>query len=363
MNNKYYSLLPILITQFSDNLNNSDNNNNENNDNDNNYLISRILNNLTQHDELLLSLYYTVGRENWLKFINTLKNDNDNNNNNSYIINIGNSISNLVTMESICSDMNREQKLLPIILADWCLSKDIRKQEIASKIIFNIGLHSENNLSGHIKLLENIINKWINSDNFVLQSNAIRIQASIASLQLKRREVKYADGIYLLYPNKTNKDAMITITNNTKTAAVDIIFIHGVTGHPIQTWRNLQQEDTNPSTVLSTDIILPNIMPDLNLTWPLSTRDDDEIKDNSKNEINNDNDIKKDKQTIDINSNDISESICWPRDWLPKDIPDSRIISVGYDIFLSKWFGEALPIQQQSLEIIKKLKVFYFILF
>jgi hypothetical protein len=30
---------------------------------------------------------------------------------------------------------------------------------------------------------------------------------------------------------------------------------------------------------------------------------------------------------------------------------------IGYDIFLTKWFGDALPIEQQSLEIIRKLKL------
>jgi hypothetical protein len=49
--------------------------------------------------------------------------------------------------------------------------------------------------------------------------------------------------------------------------------------------------------------------------------------------------------------------ICWPQQWLPMDVPNCRVISIGYDIFLSKWFGSALPIEQQSLQIIKKLKL------
>lgn len=28
---------------------------------------------------------------------------------------------------------------------------------------------------------------------------------------------------------------------------------------------------------------------------------------------------------------------CWPRDWLPKDINETRLLSVDYDTFVSHW--------------------------
>jgi pimeloyl-ACP methyl ester carboxylesterase len=56
-------------------------------------------------------------------------------------------------------------------------------------------------------------------------------------------------------------------------------------------------------------------------------------------------------------SGSMESTVCWPRDWLPKDIPSARVISVGYDIFLSKWFGDALPIPEQSEKILRKLKL------
>ncbi len=48
---------------------------------------------------------------------------------------------------------------------------------------------------------------------------------------------------------------------------------------------------------------------------------------------------------------------CWPRTFLPLDFPNARVISVGYDIFLSKWYGDALPLDSQGLEILRKLKL------
>lgn len=51
------------------------------------------------------------------------------------------------------------------------------------------------------------------------------------------------------------------------------------------------------------------------------------------------------------------QTVCWPRDWLSKEFPNARIITVGFDLFLSKWSGEALPLEEQSLILLKKLKL------
>ena len=49
------------------------------------------------------------------------------------------------------------------------------------------------------------------------------------------------------------------------------------------------------------------------------------------------------------------DSACWPRDWLPKQFPRARIITVGYNIFLSRWSGDTLPLVEQSKEVQQKL--------
>jgi hypothetical protein len=33
------------------------------------------------------------------------------------------------------------------------------------------------------------------------------------------------------------------------------------------------------------------------------------------------------------------------------EFPNARVITVGFDVFLSKWFGDSLPLEQQSIEL------------
>eukprot|EP01127_Copromyxa_protea_P014926 TRINITY_DN4230_c0_g1_i1.p1 TRINITY_DN4230_c0_g1~~TRINITY_DN4230_c0_g1_i1.p1 ORF type:complete len:390 (+),score=43.12 TRINITY_DN4230_c0_g1_i1:176-1171(+) len=54
---------------------------------------------------------------------------------------------------------------------------------------------------------------------------------------------------------------------------------------------------------------------------------------------------------------DSTKQGCWASDWLPVDFPSSRIISIGYEIFLSSWFGTGIPLIHQSKIVIDKLKL------
>eukprot|EP01113_Clastostelium_recurvatum_P006291 TRINITY_DN12852_c0_g1_i10.p1 TRINITY_DN12852_c0_g1~~TRINITY_DN12852_c0_g1_i10.p1 ORF type:complete len:209 (-),score=35.39 TRINITY_DN12852_c0_g1_i10:484-1110(-) len=106
---------------------------------------------------------------------------------------------------------------------------------------------------------------------------------------------RYAEGVYLLYEPPSSDPSF------------DIVFVHGVTGHPLTTWVNsmhrLQEGDVDGSIMLE------------------------------------------------------DASVCWPRDWLPHDFPHARILSVGYEVYLSKWFGNALPLVEQSSIMMHKLRL------
>jgi protein SERAC1 len=52
-----------------------------------------------------------------------------------------------------------------------------------------------------------------------------------------------------------------------------------------------------------------------------------------------------------------SFAVIWPRDWLSQEFPHARIISLGYDMPISKWIGDGLPIQDQAMIALKKLKL------
>lgn len=38
-----------------------------------------------------------------------------------------------------------------------------------------------------------------------------------------------------------------------------------------------------------------------------------------------------------IDSNDVNLTKCWPKDWLPEDCPNIRIIGVNYETSISTW--------------------------
>ena len=106
------------------------------------------------------------------------------------------------------------------------------------------------------KEIKNLVKQWLFSPNSHIQSEAVRSDINLASLKLKTRAPQYLQGVHLLYP---------TTANPTFPMDVDIILIHGVTGDPLWTWRNLQLEDSQPASVTSTDVILPNILPGISL--------------------------------------------------------------------------------------------------
>jgi hypothetical protein len=144
--------------------------------------------------------------------------------------------------------------------------------------------------------IEQVLKECLQSESdAMVVREVIRAQASLASSALKG-QARYDEGIFLLHPQPV-KNAGTATKVSVPEPAVDIVFIHGVAGHSLWTWR------AGPAKP------------------------------------------------------DGSGEICWPRDWIPKDFPNSRIITVSYEVYLSRWEGSAVPLTQQSLTILKKLKL------
>lgn len=119
-----------------------------------------------------------------------------------------------------------------------------------------------------------------------------------------------------------------SILQSAKQPTVDIIFIHGLLGNPIGTWRGL----------------VDNITANNNITSDLITHQQQAMY-----ELQNNDDIE----------------IYWPRDWLSRDMPHTRIISVGYNSLLSTRFGSpssdyssiiSKPIVQRANDLLYKLE-------
>ncbi|XP_076666289.1 protein SERAC1 isoform X2 [Andrena cerasifolii] len=183
---------------------------------------------------------------------------------------------------------------------------------LLAKIISNISLHSE--------YLENIFQAgWIGTLVEWSRTADIRLSApasrALANLDMDENEhVKYPRRIYLLHPlHKTRTNAKL-----------DVVFLHGLLGGVFVTWRQ-RDSDTSTFGVVGTQ----------------RYRDDDCIKK-----------CDRDRKC---------RTQCWPKDWLPEDVPSLRVIGVNYDTNLSMWTpscpieGAKTTMGERSGEYIEKL--------
>ncbi|XP_024222469.1 protein SERAC1 [Bombus impatiens] len=241
---------------------------------------------------------------------------------------------------------------------------------LLAKIISNISLHS--------MYLQDIFQSgWIGTLVEWAQNSDIRLAAAasraLANLDMDEND-KYPRRIYLLHPlHKT--------VANTK---LDVIFLHGLLGGVFITWRQ-RDPDTSEVGVVDPCIIqdginFSNLVDDQSqdflrdLTSDLRKREWDKvghdfevILDDCPQSTNsrgngpffcqgNDTCMKK------IYHDRRHKTQCWPKDWLPQDIPFVRVIGVNYDTNLSLWTSSC-PIDdkntmgKRSKEYIKKLLI------
>ena len=203
--------------------------------------------------------------------------------------------------ESLLSDPNWWSLILVLSSLN-----DIATLRESARTIANIVSHVENSTlirSKHAELLP-LLTSWTKSSDATLSMDAIRAQATLFSLDVSA--AKYVDGIYLLHPTE-QADA--------DQAWLDIVFIHGVTGHPLGTWKVGNPTDENEAAIPLQGTRAPA-----------------------------------------AGVEDTAHSI-WPKEWLASQFPQTRIMSVGYEVQLSKWVGNSLPLREQSKIIAQQLRL------
>lgn len=227
--------------------------------------------------------------------------------------NVAIAIANMANKDSIAYQLIGEETLGWETILQLSQYQDLFCQRESARAIANLAV-TVGSLLTPKKNINSILHKWLDEENVfskdaIVRAEAMRALSSLGSATIETRGPRFAEGIYLLFPQKLEEIAR-------KNYDFDLVFIHGVTGDPIQTWRSMT-ESGEIVTVME-------------------------------------NNIPVEATSIESNPNDV---ICWPRDWLPKEFPNARIISVGYEIHLSRWLGNALPLGQQSVEICKKLSL------
>ncbi|XP_014678951.1 PREDICTED: protein SERAC1-like, partial [Priapulus caudatus] len=184
---------------------------------------------------------------------------------------------------------------------------------VIARIIGNFALNEELHIPLYQAGWVTILAHWIRSPNLKLSIQASR---ALANIDRDFGGKKYEKGIYLVYP-EYRTDHML---------CADVVFVHGLLGGPFKTWRQGKREPVAASGPVSAEPLVA---------------DDDGAEDMK---------------------NDAGYTECWPKDWLPQDFPNVRVLMVGYDTYLSAW-GEKCPhgtakrsLDQRATKMLQKLK-------
>jgi hypothetical protein len=115
-------------------------------------------------------------------------------------------------------------------------------QRNAAKSLANLAISVPLELKAKAEVTE-LLEKWMYSSDDIVRKEAVRAQASLTSIGMQfnllffifvcdltanmQSELgpKYLDGMYLLHQPENQMDTV-----------ADIVFVHGVTGHPLDTW-------------------------------------------------------------------------------------------------------------------------------
>ncbi|KAK0085773.1 hypothetical protein PV326_005798 [Microctonus aethiopoides] len=260
---------------------------------------------------------------------------------------------------------------LPVLMdVQKKFSNNINVCILLAKIISSLSLHPEylEDLfrSGWIGILA----AWSRHSDIRLAAPAARALANL-DLDANNNE-KFPRRIYLLHP-------MHRVQRSPK---LDVIFIHGLLGGVFVTWRQRDPDktqqfvDSHPVGVQTdalTSVIGEHPQEFLkDLAKDLQKREWDRIADEFEVVLHDcpltfnhtatgpftcpGKQLR--KENMDGNTH---RTECWPKDWLPKDIPSIRVIGINYDTNLSLWnppcpiIHMRSTINERSVEFVTKL--------
>nr|CAD7198721.1 unnamed protein product [Timema douglasi] len=211
-----------------------------------------------------------------------------------------------------------------------------------------------------------VLAKWCSHSNIRLSAPSVQALSNMDSDQTMGG--RYHPHIYLLHPT----------TRQHAPAHMDVVFIHGLLGGVFITWR--QRDNTTCTLVgsvtnhddgqaLATDKASSS---DSSIKAYLEVMD--EVKEEEWESLLEDYELVMADCPQGANEQGSGPfclrdrhhcaplaSVCWPRDWLPKDCPNLRVIGVNYDTAISSWAPlcpqeqECHTLDQRSEELLKRL--------
>lgn len=224
-------------------------------------------------------------------------------------------------------------------------------------------------LSIHSDLLTDFfINGLIGQLSRLMRSPDIRLASSSAvCLTNLSGEYTYRPGLYLLHP----------LFRTTKQHTCDILLVHGLRGGVFVTWRQRDKKCAEPVGIIEvtlneTECDPCEEQPKYNLSDPELSQviqDMIELEDDSLladfEVVLHDLPIKARREPLTTHKkytvrlkrialleekeDECNYSLCWPKDWLPQDCCNLRILGVNYWSSLSEWL-ERCPLQTAEIE-------------
>ncbi|XP_035434044.1 protein SERAC1 [Spodoptera frugiperda] len=225
-------------------------------------------------------------------------------------------------------------------------------------------------LSVHNNLLREFFqNGLIGELSRLIRSKDIRLSSSAAvCLANLSGEHCYRPGLYLLHP----------IYRTTATTACDILLVHGLRGGVFVTWRQRDKKCAEPLGIIEVTVsdfdcesckivrIPPEkkyLDPDMQQVMEDLIEIEDEALLSDLEVVLHDlpiqamrvpqssNKFTANHKRVALNQEEEDKdnyTVCWPKDWLPKDISNLRILGVNYWTSLSEWL-ERCPLQTADI--------------
>ncbi|CAH1994451.1 unnamed protein product [Acanthoscelides obtectus] len=234
-----------------------------------------------------------------------------------------------------------DENALPLLMEIYHRYKrniemNIKLCQIISYMSFDRNILGPMHKSGWIGVLYD----WTKHDDVRISIPAAR---ALANLDFDSQSI-YNRYIYLLYP----------ITRTSSGQELDVVFVHGLLGGVFYTWRQRKRgknilsitESITPG-LDSMDQIIRNKTPKQMLK---SIKEKIEFDDSFKeyeivwddipvytNTNGDDPYTCPATQYVKCKDNNDCHTYCWPKDWLPEDCSNLRILGVNYDTSLSMW--------------------------
>ncbi|KFM68708.1 Protein SERAC1, partial [Stegodyphus mimosarum] len=193
-------------------------------------------------------------------------------------------------------------KLLLKILK--CHENDYQFQSLIAQILANFSLEEEFAKIFSVTGWIGILASWKISPYVEVNLPAAKALANLDKDDFHHS--LYDSGVYLLHPHNRQ---------GPRDHLADIIFVHGILGATFWTWR--QHDHQRKSNMSSSE-----------------------------------KQSKPDQDTDNESYNSLNYTLCWPKDWLARDFPNLRLISVDYNTCLSNWKSQCLQRKEKdSLDV------------